>query len=376
MSDLSEDLRRRDRSTVWHPIRTDASGQRDPPVVGATGSRLHLADGRDVVDGMSSWWAAIHGYRHPVLDAAVSSQLGEMAHVMFGGLTHRPAIELAELLVSMLLGAATGEEVADVCPEHRWYPLAQAPPMAATALDRPPIRLADLVAELRWPADVDLGLVETAADRGRRSLTTATASIWHVPSARTSRSWSPTPAWARSTPSGCASRRSRRCRSWSCSTASIPPTRSTSRTGGGSPTSTTSRSSRPQPLSSLVWACCDPPGRARRAHTRVDRARWGSDCGPGARPPHLTGRRRGANGGPERAQSSDVGRTIRAVTPRPLLCVAGDLVEDVVVWPARPIVAGTDNPSRVHRTRGGSAAERRCARWAAGADPFRRLRRR
>jgi adenosylmethionine-8-amino-7-oxononanoate aminotransferase len=63
-----------------------------------------LADGRELVDGMSSWWAAIHGYCHPVLDDAVRSQLGEMAHVMFGGLTHRPAVELAELLVEITPG--------------------------------------------------------------------------------------------------------------------------------------------------------------------------------------------------------------------------------------------------------------------------------
>ena len=74
----------------------------DPtPVVGAEGARLHLADGRAVIDGMSSWWAAIHGYRHPVLDAAVRDQLGDMAHVMFGGLTHGPAVDLAESLVDI-----------------------------------------------------------------------------------------------------------------------------------------------------------------------------------------------------------------------------------------------------------------------------------
>ena len=69
------------------------------PVVGAERVRLELADGREVIDAMSSWWAAIHGYRHPVLDAAVTAQLGEMSHVMFGGLTHPRAIELVERLV-------------------------------------------------------------------------------------------------------------------------------------------------------------------------------------------------------------------------------------------------------------------------------------
>jgi adenosylmethionine-8-amino-7-oxononanoate aminotransferase len=60
-----------------------------------------LADGRELVDGMSSWWAAIHGYRHPVLDEAVAAQLRDMAHVMFGGITHPAAVELAELLVDI-----------------------------------------------------------------------------------------------------------------------------------------------------------------------------------------------------------------------------------------------------------------------------------
>jgi adenosylmethionine-8-amino-7-oxononanoate aminotransferase len=69
--------------------------------VSASGVRLTLADGREFVDGMSSWWAAIHGYRHPALDAAITEQLGSMAHVMFGGLTHPLAVRLARLLVDL-----------------------------------------------------------------------------------------------------------------------------------------------------------------------------------------------------------------------------------------------------------------------------------
>jgi adenosylmethionine-8-amino-7-oxononanoate aminotransferase len=71
------------------------------PVVGARGTRLLLADGRELVDGMSSWWAAVHGYRHPVLDAALHEQIGRFSHVMFGGLTHQPAVELCRLLVEV-----------------------------------------------------------------------------------------------------------------------------------------------------------------------------------------------------------------------------------------------------------------------------------
>ncbi|MFD4670402.1 adenosylmethionine--8-amino-7-oxononanoate transaminase [Lentzea sp. NPDC058450] len=77
-------------------------GTQEPLLVAeASGVRLTLADGRELVDGMSSWWAAIHGYRHPVLDAAVTSQLGRMSHVMFGGLTHEPAIRLCAKLVEI-----------------------------------------------------------------------------------------------------------------------------------------------------------------------------------------------------------------------------------------------------------------------------------
>ncbi|MEV0897831.1 adenosylmethionine--8-amino-7-oxononanoate transaminase [Actinoplanes sp. NPDC049802] len=77
-------------------------GRGEPYLVeSAEGVRLRLADGRELIDGMSSWWAAIHGYRHPVLDAALAGQAGRMSHVMFGGLTHEPAIRLAAELVEV-----------------------------------------------------------------------------------------------------------------------------------------------------------------------------------------------------------------------------------------------------------------------------------
>ncbi|MEO5841381.1 MAG: aminotransferase class III-fold pyridoxal phosphate-dependent enzyme, partial [Acidimicrobiales bacterium] len=94
------DLSERDRRVLWHPYAA-MPGPAMYPVVSAEGVRLRLADGRDVIDGMSSWWAAIHGYRHPILDEAVRRQLDEVAHVMFGGLTHPRAIELAERLIAL-----------------------------------------------------------------------------------------------------------------------------------------------------------------------------------------------------------------------------------------------------------------------------------
>ncbi|MBM7775756.1 adenosylmethionine-8-amino-7-oxononanoate aminotransferase [Actinokineospora baliensis] len=97
----AEELLDLDRAHVWHPYGPMPGTQRPLVVESAAGVRLTLADGRELVDGMSSWWAAIHGYRHPVLDAAVTEQLGRMSHVMFGGLTHEPAVRLAARLVEI-----------------------------------------------------------------------------------------------------------------------------------------------------------------------------------------------------------------------------------------------------------------------------------
>jgi adenosylmethionine-8-amino-7-oxononanoate aminotransferase len=90
-----------DRRHVWHPYGPMPAAVTPLRIESAEGVRLRLADGREVVDGMSSWWCALHGYRNPVLDSAVTEQLGRMSHVMFGGLTHEPAIRLAERLVEM-----------------------------------------------------------------------------------------------------------------------------------------------------------------------------------------------------------------------------------------------------------------------------------
>lgn len=90
-----------DAEHVWHPYGGFPATTEPLVVASAAGTRLTLADGRELVDGMSSWWAAVHGYRHPVLDAALLAQSQRMSHVMFGGLTHEPATRLAQLLVEI-----------------------------------------------------------------------------------------------------------------------------------------------------------------------------------------------------------------------------------------------------------------------------------
>jgi len=93
-----------DRRHLWHPYSSPGGHSPSLEVVAARGTRLKLADGRELIDGMASWWCAIHGYRHHVLDAAVTEQLQRMAHVMFGGLTHEPAARLGRLLLDTAPG--------------------------------------------------------------------------------------------------------------------------------------------------------------------------------------------------------------------------------------------------------------------------------
>ena len=97
-----ETLTQIDRHHIWHPYAAMPNTQPVYAVARAEGCSIELADGTRLVDGTSSWWAALHGYNHPRLNAAAAAQLAKMSHVMFGGLTHEPAVRLTQLLLELL----------------------------------------------------------------------------------------------------------------------------------------------------------------------------------------------------------------------------------------------------------------------------------
>ena len=98
----------RDPDVCWHPYTQHGIAPEPLAVVGASGAWLELADGRRLIDGISSWWACLHGHSRPSLVAALTTQAQRLDHVLFAGCTHEPAVRLAEELLSLAAPLAGG----------------------------------------------------------------------------------------------------------------------------------------------------------------------------------------------------------------------------------------------------------------------------
>ena len=97
----TEEMLAFDCEHIWHPYSSVINPTPVFPVASANGNKIILEDGRILIDAMASWWSVIHGYNNPKINKALHTQIDEMAHVMFGGLTHRPAINLASRLIKI-----------------------------------------------------------------------------------------------------------------------------------------------------------------------------------------------------------------------------------------------------------------------------------